>query len=218
MKIKSFSQVIKEAKEDDAKAIYLASEIDLIDKAEDNVKSDDPKKKTPEIEKKRKELAGKYKEITGHEDTTKSIPEAKNDIDSDAVIDLADAIMNKYPKAKKELDSVMYNMIDVENIRHYSHKDLVQAHGELKKIEKKYKSVNEGYLDDLGVSDMKDFGQKYIGQIKRLVGEIGGTYVGYFYDVPTKSIAIVTDKGIGKYFFDPAADDFEEYQKMDFLK
>jgi len=155
MKIKSFSQVIKEAKEDDAKAIYLASEIDLIDKAEDNVKSDDPKKKTPEIEKKRKELASKYKEITGHEDIKKSIPESK---------------------------------------------------------------IYEGVLDDLGISDIKDFGEKYAGQIKRLVGEIGGAYIGYFYDTPTKSIAIITDKGIGKYLFNPADDDFEEYQKMDFLK
>ncbi len=80
--MKSVFQIIKEdVKQDtDPKAVYLASEINLLDKSEENVKSGEgnkPTKGTQSIEKTRKALLDKYKSITGHIDTKKSIPESK---------------------------------------------------------------------------------------------------------------------------------------------
>lgn len=163
MKIKTLSQCINEGKEQDesTEAVYLASEIDLLDKTDKNVKAGDPKKDTKEIENKRKELANKYKEITGHEDIKKSIPEAK----------ILEAVQ-----------------------------------------------VYESMMDDLGIKNIKEFGQKFATQIKALVADIGGTYIGYFYDTPTKSIAIVTDKGMGKYYYDVESGEFEDYQQQVYYK
>ncbi len=55
------------------------------------------------------------------------------------VIDLADGIVEKEPKAKKAVDKVMHDTIDVENIRHESDKDLKRALKELRAIAKKFK-------------------------------------------------------------------------------
>jgi len=161
IKIKPLSQFIKEGKDQDQSpdAVYVASEINLLDKAESNTK--EAGKDAAAIEKKRKELATKYKEITGHDDVSKSIPE-----------------------------SVM--------------EDIVTLH--------------EGAMQDLGLKNWQEFGIKYKTQIKNLVSEIGGTFVGYTYDPPTQTVAIVTNKGIGKYYYDVESGEFDQYQVQPLFK
>lgn len=163
IKIKPLAQVIKEGKEKDESpdAIYVASEINLLDKADKN--TEEAGKDSKEIEKQRGELAKRYKEITGHDDITKSIPES---------------VM--------EADEAM--------------------------------ALHEGLLQDLNIKSWADFGRKYSAQIKNLVSEVGGNFVGYTYDPPTQTIAIVTDKGIGKYYFNADSNEFDQYQVQPFYK
>lgn len=153
IRIKSLSKLIKEGKEDSPDAVYVASEINLLDKAGENTKQTG--KDSSKIEKQRKDLVNRYKEITGHDDVSKSIPE-----------------------------SVMEETV----------------------------AMHESVLQDLKIKNWSDFGRKYKSQIKNLVSEIGGIFIGYTYDPPTQTIAIVTDKGIGKYYYDPENGEFDQYQ------
>lgn len=54
------------------------------------------------------------------------------------VLDLADMLVDKYPKSKKKVDKVMRSDIDVENIRQESDASLKSALKKLKKIEKEF--------------------------------------------------------------------------------
>lgn len=155
IKVKPLSKFIQEGKDKDESpnAIYLASEINLLDKADTN--TEEAGKDSGEIEKKRQELSKRYKDITGHDDITKSIPE-----------------------------SVMEDTI----------------------------ALYEGLVQDLDINHWSEFGKKYATQIKNLVAEIGGNFVGYTYDPPTRTIAIITDKGIGKYYYNTEDSEFDQYQ------
>lgn len=161
--IKSLTSFINEGKEKDESpdAIYVASEISLLDQADKNTK--ETGKESKEIEKKRGELAKRYKEITGHDDITKSIPESIMEVD--------EAI-----------------------------------------------ALHEGLLEDLEIENWADFGEKYSSQIKNLVTEVGGNFVGYTYDPATETIVIVTDQGIGKYYFNSDTEEFDQYQIQPFYK